>query len=153
MIQFPAEILLQIAKYCETRRDVAALEATCRHTHGYLEAYLYRCEYQAASLDERDDKVAIAQASRDPTRIRSLRKWLDYIPNGRETEKSHRDWYLGAALRMAASAGNEYAVLLLLNHGAPKDSQNTEGQTALLCSLISGHVSIAKLLIRSGCCH
>jgi hypothetical protein len=148
MNKISAELLILVAG---NRRNLATLVATCRRMRNLLERHLYRGECLSAKLQERDDELAIFQAASDPTRIDTLKKWAGYIARRDETNSGRGDWYLGSALRSAASAGNRAAVLLLLEHHAPKDLQASERRSPLMCSIVEGHVNVAKLLIEAGC--
>ncbi|OAA51167.1 Ankyrin repeat-containing domain protein [Beauveria brongniartii RCEF 3172] len=148
MNKLPAELLVLVAG---NRSNLATLVTTCRRMRDLLEGHLYRGECLAAKLQEREDELAIFQAASDPTHINTLKKWAGYIARRDGTSSDRGDWYLGSALRAATSAGNKAAVLLLLEHDAPKDLRDSERRSPLMCSIVEEHVYVAKLLIKAGC--
>ncbi|KAM3441348.1 hypothetical protein NHJ13734_002926 [Beauveria thailandica] len=148
MNKLSVELLVLVAG---NRSNLATLITTCRRMRDLLEGHLYRGECLAAKLEQREDELAIFQAASDPTHINTLKKWAGYIARRDGTSSDRGDWYLGSALRAAASAGNKAAVLLLLEHHVSKDLRDSERRSPLMCSIVEGHVDVAKLLIEAGC--
>ncbi|KAM3453958.1 hypothetical protein MY3296_003430 [Beauveria thailandica] len=147
MNKLSVELLVLVAG---NRSNLATLITTCRRMRDLLEGHLYRGECLAAKLEQREDELAIFQAASDPAHINTLKKWAGYIARRDGTSSDRGDWYLGSALRAAASAGNKAAVLLLLEHHVPKDLRDSERRSPLMCSIVEEHVDVAKLLIEAG---
>lgn len=63
---------------------------------------------------------------------------------------AHGKYILGAALRRMVSVGNENAVHVLLENGAPVDERSTSGNTALFVSIIHQRLDLMRLLLSYG---
>ncbi|KAJ6788408.1 hypothetical protein PWT90_04689 [Aphanocladium album] len=125
MQKLPAETLLQIAGLCSSRRDLAALVATCRHLYFNLDAVPYKQEFYAICVNYFGERPAICTAARNPECIGALEKWLAYISSRHSgsADIERKNLHLGAALEEAATTGNKAALAALLDNGAPKNGQ------------------------------
>ncbi|RYD38203.1 MAG: hypothetical protein EOP86_01495, partial [Verrucomicrobiaceae bacterium] len=96
------------------------------------------------------DAGAKPEAAADPTLLleqaRSLPALLDRLI--RQLPAGHRA--LSPALLTAVQAGETARVELLLSQGAPPESKNANGASALTLSSASGHTGTAALLLKAG---
>jgi len=63
---------------------------------------------------------------------------------------SNGEWGAISPLMLCSSRGYKDCVELLLNSGAEKDRQETEGRTAVGYAVLGGHLEILRLLVDSG---
>ncbi|KAH7147029.1 ankyrin repeat-containing domain protein [Dactylonectria estremocensis] len=167
MLRRPNDLLLLIATYIESERDINMLARTNRRLFSYLDPFLYRhnvnyshssaFRWAATCGQERTARRAIDAGSKESDEALRLSAAHEHEEVTRillaveGINKNPRDYIWRIPLSHAAAEGHGSIVRLLLDTGKVDiKSRDAFDWTPLFCAVSGGHESIVKLLLDTG---